>query len=289
MIIKNKRGLSTVVTTLIIVLLVLVAVGIIWAVIANLLESGAEEISTGKFTLAMQINSAVLDGDAGTVEVIVMRKPGEGEIDGIKFALEGGGKTKTHDETSEEAKLQEFDSESFTIDYDNLGLSTVEKVSIYPIFSNGNYGDLLDEYVIGSGDSEDTTPPEITELSIFGEELSVEKEYVCGQECFIPSITTGDQFFVNLEAKDDNNIESYSIEISVFKFDENIREYVIEGTFSCGEAGLSTTPIGTYTESDKSCPFNKPPTYEGKVELEVEVVDEFENLAASSDLCYFDV
>ena len=38
----NKRGLSTVVTTLIIVLLVLVAIGIIWGVVNNLVQENLE-------------------------------------------------------------------------------------------------------------------------------------------------------------------------------------------------------------------------------------------------------
>ena len=41
---NNKRGLSTVVTTLIIVLLVLVAISIVWVVVRNILEGGAEQI-----------------------------------------------------------------------------------------------------------------------------------------------------------------------------------------------------------------------------------------------------
>ena len=37
---SNKKGLSTVVTTLIIILLVLVAIGIVWVVIRGVIESG---------------------------------------------------------------------------------------------------------------------------------------------------------------------------------------------------------------------------------------------------------
>ena len=40
----NKKGLSTVVTTLIIILLVLVAIGIVWVVIRGVIESGSEQI-----------------------------------------------------------------------------------------------------------------------------------------------------------------------------------------------------------------------------------------------------
>lgn len=68
---KNNRGLSTVVTTLIIILLVLVAVGIIWGVVNNLLNksSGTIESSTQCFDIDVKatkvLNNSVhgVDGD----------------------------------------------------------------------------------------------------------------------------------------------------------------------------------------------------------------------------------
>ena len=43
-----KRGLSKVVTTLIVILLVLVAIGIVWVVVKDVITEGSEEVSTGK-------------------------------------------------------------------------------------------------------------------------------------------------------------------------------------------------------------------------------------------------
>jgi len=40
----NRKGLSEIVATLIIILLVIIAVGIIWTVVRNLLQSGADQI-----------------------------------------------------------------------------------------------------------------------------------------------------------------------------------------------------------------------------------------------------
>ena len=44
---KNQKGLSTIVTTLIIVLLVLVAIAIVWGVVLPLFQGGEEEITQG--------------------------------------------------------------------------------------------------------------------------------------------------------------------------------------------------------------------------------------------------
>ena len=44
----NSRGLSTIIATLLILLLVLIAVGIIWIIVKNVIQGGAEQISSGK-------------------------------------------------------------------------------------------------------------------------------------------------------------------------------------------------------------------------------------------------
>ena len=41
----QKRGLSTVITTLIMILLVLVAIGIIWVVVRGIIEKNSEQIT----------------------------------------------------------------------------------------------------------------------------------------------------------------------------------------------------------------------------------------------------
>ena len=59
---KGKKGLSTVVTTLIIILLVLVAVGIIWGVVNNLL---------GKSTGTIEMSTKCLDVDVRATKVVL--------------------------------------------------------------------------------------------------------------------------------------------------------------------------------------------------------------------------
>ena len=51
----NKKGLSTVVTTLIVILLVLVAIAIIWVVIRNVIESGAGQIDVRSTCLGIDL------------------------------------------------------------------------------------------------------------------------------------------------------------------------------------------------------------------------------------------
>lgn len=52
---RNKKGLSTIVVTLIIVLLSLVAVGVVWAVVNNLIKSGSEGVGVSSKCLNLAI------------------------------------------------------------------------------------------------------------------------------------------------------------------------------------------------------------------------------------------
>jgi len=88
--ITGKRGLSAVITTLIIILLVLVAVGIIWVVIGNLLQEGAEQIDISARCLAVDMSAvsvAEVAGEAGNYSVALKRSAGGDAIGGLKLTL----------------------------------------------------------------------------------------------------------------------------------------------------------------------------------------------------------
>ena len=72
----NSRGLSAVVTTLIIILLVIVALGIIWVVVKNILNKESEEIALTSLTFDLEVTKAVVE--EGILSVTVERDIGEG-------------------------------------------------------------------------------------------------------------------------------------------------------------------------------------------------------------------
>ncbi len=82
---SNKKGLSTVVTTLIIVLLVLVAVGIIWYVISEVLDTGAGNIEYNAKCLEVDMNFVTVEQDGNTFNIAVQRSAGGDDIDGAKL------------------------------------------------------------------------------------------------------------------------------------------------------------------------------------------------------------
>jgi len=81
---KDKRGLSAVVTTLLIILLVLVAVGIIWVVVRGVVETGTEQIDVSARCLSVDIRATeVIETSAGVYDVTLMRRSGGDDIDGV--------------------------------------------------------------------------------------------------------------------------------------------------------------------------------------------------------------
>lgn len=85
---ENRKGLSAVVTTLIIILLVLVAVGIIWVVVRNLVESGAEQIDVSTKCIAVDVRAvSVNEASPGNYTVTLNRKSGGEDIGGVKVNI----------------------------------------------------------------------------------------------------------------------------------------------------------------------------------------------------------
>ncbi len=83
---KNTRGLSTIVATLIIILLTLVAVGIVWVAIKSVLQSGADTIEiTAKCTAVSLTATGVNETTTlGTYAVTLHRgSDSEGDL-GVK-------------------------------------------------------------------------------------------------------------------------------------------------------------------------------------------------------------
>lgn len=85
---KGKRGLSTIVITAIMIGLVLVAVGVVWVVVNNIIAGGTEDAGyTAKcIELDLEINSVTC---SSTCTVVVKRNAGTGssEIGGVNVVI----------------------------------------------------------------------------------------------------------------------------------------------------------------------------------------------------------
>ena len=86
----DKRGLDAVVTTIIMILLVLVAIGIIWVVVRNVVQQGSEQIDINSKCLAIDLRAVSVVptvGQAGNYSVTLRRGAGGDVIGGVKVAI----------------------------------------------------------------------------------------------------------------------------------------------------------------------------------------------------------
>ncbi len=129
----KKRGLSEVVTTLILVLLVLVAIAIVWVVISNLIRDKGDDIGSSTFEVSMAVKTVEPSSTSGNVLVRVERNVGEGNLQGINIIMSDG-------INSETVRVDPIDEgEETTYDISKGGLGAITKVSIRPIGgSEGN-------------------------------------------------------------------------------------------------------------------------------------------------------
>jgi hypothetical protein len=140
----KKRGLSTIVVTLILIVVSLVAVGVVWFVVSNILKSGGEQASSsfGQLFISLKLNSVYINPN-GTVDVSVTRNSGAGGLTGINFLVSDGVNTKV---IQKDTTIQELNTNIFSINPSELGnVGIVKEISIVPLVDSsvGNVADKL--------------------------------------------------------------------------------------------------------------------------------------------------
>jgi len=145
---NSSKGLSAIVSTLIIILLVLVAAGIIWVVVRGIIQEGAEGIELGKFTLDLEIKAAQI-GDGDVTVVVVRRNPGEGNYIGMNFVFSDGTNSEIKRENT---TLQELEEKSFNFILNEISTANLATISVAPIFelSSGkeSVGNVADSFEV---------------------------------------------------------------------------------------------------------------------------------------------
>ncbi|MEK6840526.1 MAG: hypothetical protein AABX79_01075 [Nanoarchaeota archaeon] len=146
--IGDKRGLSAVVSNLLLILLVLVTIAIVWAVISAILSRGGGDIQTGVSQLSfnLQIQSAYVSGT--DVLVNVKRNAGGGQITGIRFIFSNDTDSVIVDRIG---VLNELERKTFTFTSSEIpGIGRGDEVSVSPIYDSGGQkvGGVTDTAII---------------------------------------------------------------------------------------------------------------------------------------------
>ena len=146
---KEKKGLSAVVTNLLIILLVIVAIGIIWAVIRGLIQEGAEGVSMQQLNIDMNIEDVTFATNQISVKIM---NSGQEPITGSIIIVET---ERESDRYERRVQMSSKQIMTFDLTY-NKNLSEVESISVAPFYETDdeeyNEGKILDTYEITSSD-----------------------------------------------------------------------------------------------------------------------------------------
>jgi len=124
----DKKGLSTVIVTLILIGLGIVAVVLVWAVIGKTISEGSNEVELGKFTINLKIEKVIIND--GSVEITVKRDVGRGEISGLNIVFFDGAQQKIVKVNS--LDLGELTTKKFTVDYPGI----IKSVGVAPLLKS---------------------------------------------------------------------------------------------------------------------------------------------------------
>jgi len=86
---KNTRGISDIIATLILILLTIVLIGIVWVVVSGVVSNSTKQTTTGAQCLnsAVQVTAATCTYGGGNCNVTVQRTLGTDPIGGIRLVF----------------------------------------------------------------------------------------------------------------------------------------------------------------------------------------------------------
>ncbi|MEN7982634.1 MAG: archaellin/type IV pilin N-terminal domain-containing protein [Nanoarchaeota archaeon] len=126
----DKKGISTIIATIMMILFVLIAAGVVWVVIQNLLAEQTEEISSGLDRITLSIVGSSVNITDTEVSLTINRDIGKGDLVKIKIILydtEG----ESYSQNVDAETLTELGSKKFTINKGDF--TTIKKIAIAPI------------------------------------------------------------------------------------------------------------------------------------------------------------
>jgi len=124
----KKRGLSTVIASIIIILLALVIGGIVWFTVKNVLIEDSKKVSLTGLTVDLDIKSLRTTED--TIVAKIKRNPGDGNLLGLKFIVFDG--TQSYEFERMNVNLDPLQIKTFILNYSGY----FETFSVYPIFES---------------------------------------------------------------------------------------------------------------------------------------------------------
>jgi len=126
----EKRGVSDIITTVLLILIVLAAIGIVWAIISNFLGSSTEQIDLGAgFSQLEIVDNSIKYLPSDAIQLKVKRDSNPGNITGLRVIVESeNGNTQSYDI---DVPIKELETKIIDVPLQGK-IQNVSKVSIAP-------------------------------------------------------------------------------------------------------------------------------------------------------------
>ena len=142
----NKNGLNEVVTTVLLILIIIAAVGIIWVFVNAAISRTTGSFDTGTITASFSVVPASVKINSLLQYMLfsVQRNSGEGEVNALNIIIEDStGTTKTFRQIFSQP-LQEFEKQQVLVSWRGSGLNNnIKSISIVPTVITENKKELL--------------------------------------------------------------------------------------------------------------------------------------------------
>lgn len=126
----SKKGVSNVITTIMIVLLGLVAISVVWAIVKNLFSDTEDDISIRGSKVNLKIKDATYSD--GKIQVKVERGIGEGDLVGLRFAISDGTNAEVIKKTN--ISLGELETKIYNLSHFGI----IKEITVNPIVKSSS-------------------------------------------------------------------------------------------------------------------------------------------------------
>jgi hypothetical protein len=139
---NDKRGITEIVTTILIILVVLAAIVIVWVAVRGLLSSGSNQISLGGVSIDLVIKSATINSSTGIATIKVSRNPGvvNETITAVKFIVADSRNSDVFTVQMPNG-FPELTTRTFEINLTTskiLNLSDIQSIQVAPVYLTGS-------------------------------------------------------------------------------------------------------------------------------------------------------
>jgi hypothetical protein len=139
----KKGGLSSIIVTVLLIGITIVAVGIVWLFVRNIIQTGTNEVGLSQLSLSAEISNVHVDNSSNNISLSVKRNAGEGDLSGISFVFSSDAGTEI---ITKNVSLNELEQTNFVFHL-NTNVSNIVKISIAPLYKDKSEKEVLGKIV----------------------------------------------------------------------------------------------------------------------------------------------